>query len=102
MAARDGSTASRIAKILTETINFHSSEITDAVTEYSGDTGAHDDSDEWTSDHEADMLEENSSEASEGESLFTFDSMIMKNTNVKQVVFMLSKGMNWNNSMIEA
>lgn len=92
MAAHDGSTALRIAKMLTETINFHSSEITDAVTECFGDTGVHDDSDEWNSDHEADMLEENSTEASEVESLLTFDSMIMKNTNIKQGCFHAVQG----------
>lgn len=70
MAAHDGSTALRIAKMLTETINFHSSEITDAVTEYFDDSGVHDDSDEWNSDHEADILEEDSTEASQRESVY--------------------------------
>lgn len=67
MAARGGSSALYIAKLLTETTDFRSSEITDAVTEYFNDNGVHYDSHKGNSDHEADILEENSTEASQRE-----------------------------------
>ena len=70
MAGRGGSSALYIAKLLTETTDFRSSEITDAVSEYFDDSGVHDDSDEWNSDHEANILEEDSTEASQRESVY--------------------------------
>lgn len=60
---------------LTETFVFRSSEITDAVTDYFGDSEVHDDSDEWNGDCEAE-IEENSPKESESKSLFTFNSLM--------------------------
>ena len=64
--------------MLTETIDFQSKEFTEAVTEYFGDCGNEDDSDEWTSDNEEETVVENGTavDEAEGESLFTFDSML--------------------------
>lgn len=70
MAGRGGSSALYTAKLLTESTDFRSSEITDAVTEYFDDSGVHDCSNKGNSDHEADILEENSTEASQRESVY--------------------------------